>query len=158
MLDAFRPAAAGFGEEFFEDADAVVIEHARGDLGTVIEVRSLKEVPEAAGGTTFDVGAAEDDAAHAAVHDGTGAHGARLLGDVEIAIVEPPVPEGALGLGEREHFGMGGGVLERLDLVPSAANDIALMHDHGADGHFVLFRGLAGLPQRFAHEMLVVKN
>ena len=158
VLSAFGAATPCFGEEFFEDADTIVIEDSGGDLAAVIEVGGLEKIPVASCGTAFDIRTAEDNAADAAVNDGPGTHGAGLFCDVEIALVEPPVAQGTFGLGEREHFGMRSGVLERLNLVPGATDDIALMHDDGSNGHFVLFGGFAGLPQGIAHEMLVVEG
>lgn len=158
MLAAFSAAAAGFGEEALQNGHAVVLKHSGSDFAAVIEIRSLEEIPEAAGTAAFGVATAEDDAADAAVDDGAGAHGTGLLGDVEIAVFQTPVAHMALRLGEGEHFGVRGGVLERLHLIPGTGNDAAFMHDDGSDGHFVLFGGLGGLTQRLAHKMRVVSH
>ena len=158
MLATFRAAFASLSEEFLQDHDAVVLEHALGDFAAVIQIGGLEEIPEAASTPTFGIGAAEDHAPHAAVHDGSGAHGAGLFGDVEIAISEPPIADGALGLGESQHLGVRGGILEGLDLVPGSRDDGSLMHDDGSDGHFMLPGGFAGLPQGFPHEIGVVED
>ena len=155
VMGAISFAAAGLGEEIFEDGDAVIAENAGTDLATVVEVVGLEEIPEAAGGAAFDIGATENDAADAGVDDGSCAHGAGFFGDVEIAVGEAPVAEDALGLGEGKHFGVGGGVFEGFDLVPGTGDDLAVVDDDGADGDFVLGGGAAGLSERFTHEVVV---
>lgn len=158
MFAAFCTSFASLSEEFLQDHDAVVLEHALSDFAAMIQIGSLEKIPKAARAAAFGIRATEDHAPHAAVHDGPGAHGAGLLGDVEIAIGEPPIADGALSLGEGEHLGVRGGVFECLYLVPRSGDDGSLMHDDGSDGHFMLPGGLAGLPERLAHEIRVVGN
>jgi len=148
-------SGAGFGEELLQDGDGLVSEDAAGDLAAVIEIGGLKEIPKAAGCSTFRIGTTEDDAADATVDDGSGAHGAGFFGDVEITLVQAPITHGALGLGEGEHLGMGGGILQSLDLVPSSGDDLALMDDDGTDGHLVLIVSFSSLPEGLAHEVVV---
>lgn len=85
--------------------------------------------------------------------DGTGAHGAGFLGDVEVAFGEAPVFDHGFGLGEGEHFGVGGGVVEGFDLVEGAGDDLGIADDDGADGHFFSGVGAAGLTEGFLHEV-----
>ncbi len=59
------------------------------------------------------------------------------------------------GLGDREHLGMGGGVLEQFHLVVGAGDDPVLAHNHGANRYLVGFEGDPGLAQGFLHEMIV---
>jgi hypothetical protein len=87
--------------------------------------------------------------------DGAGAHGAGFLGDVEVAVVEAPVFDDGFGLGEGEHFGVGGGVLESFDLVEGAGNDLAIADDDGADGDFFGSVGAPSLAEGFVHEVIV---
>lgn len=155
MMCAIGIAAAGLGEEFSENSDTVVSEHAGTYLTTVVEVVSLKKVPEPACGAAFDIRATEDDAADPGVDDGTSAHGAWFFGDIEIAVGEAPIAKDALGLSEGEHFGVGGGVFEGFDLIPRAGDDLAVVNDDGTDGDFVLGGGTAGLAEGFTHEVVV---
>lgn len=155
MGEAGGFSGAGFGEELLQDGDGFVSEDAAGDLAAVIEIGGLKEIPKATGSSAFGIGAAKDDAADATVDDGSGAHGAGFFGDVEITLVQAPIAHGALGLGEGEHLGMGGGILQSLDLIPGAGDYLSLMDDDGSDGHFVLMGGFSSLPEGFAHEVVV---
>ncbi len=158
MLATFGTSFAGFGKEFLQDRDAVVLEHALGDFAAMIQIRSLEKIPEAASATTFGIRTAENHTPHAAVHDGSSAHGAGLFGDVEITVGEPPIADGALCLGESQHLGVCGGIPEGLDLVPRSRDDGSFVHNDGSDGHFMLSGGFAGLPQGFPHEIGVVED
>jgi len=158
MFAAFRTTFASLSEEFLQDHDAVVLEHALGDFAAVIQIRSLEKVPKATRAAPFRIRTAKNHPAHAAVHDGSGTHGAGLFGDIKIAIGKPPIANGALRLGEGEHLGVRGGVFERLDLVPSSRDDGSFVYDDGSDGHFMLPGGLASLPQGFPHEIGVVED
>lgn len=121
----------------------------------MVEIIGLKEIPEATCGTAFDIWTTEYDAADAGVDDGTRAHGAGFFGDVEIAIGEAPVAKDALGLGEGQHFGVGGGVFEGFDLIPRAGDDLTVVYNDGSDGDFVLGGGATGLAKGFTHEVIV---
>ena len=121
----------------------------------MIQSLLIEEVEKTAGASSSFIAAAEDDAANAAMDDGASAHWAGFLGDVEVAISEPPVFEDGFGLGEREHFGVGSGVLEGFDLVVGASDNALLVDDDGADGHFFGEVGLLRLPQCFLHEVLI---
>ena len=121
----------------------------------MVQRGELQEIHGTASGPTFGVGSAEDDPGQATVYDGTRAHGAGFLGDVENAIGESPVARGFLGLSERQHLGVGGGVIEQFDLIPSARNDAAVLNDDGTHGHFLGLISAHGQTQGFAHEVLV---
>ena len=61
------------------------------------------------------------------------------------------------GLADREHLGVGAGVLEELALVVAGADEVAVgAEDHGADGHVVVRQGLLGLLDGEAHPGLVL--
>lgn len=139
-----------------EEADAFVFLDSDGELAAVVEGRiALEEIDPASGGSALGIDGAEDNAVGAAVDDGAGAHRAGLFGDVEGAAFESPVAVGGLSGSEGDHFSVGGGVLESLDLVPSAGDDLFVADDDGADGHFSDFVGTAGFAKSLAHEEAV---
>lgn len=158
MLATFCTSFASLSEEFLQDHDAIVLEHALGDFAAMIQIRSLEEIPKTTRAAAFWIWTTEDHTAYAAVHDGSGTHGAGLFGDIKIAIGKPPIADGALRLGKGEHLGVCGGILEGLDLVPCSRDDGSLVHDDGSDGHFMLPGCFAGLPQGFPHEISVVED
>ena len=142
-------------KEVLQERAALQLKDTAGELTAVVEFGVLEQVHEAARGAVFGGEAAEHDAAYARVHDGARAHGAGLFGDVEVAVRKAPVLDGGFCLGDGEHFSVGGGVLELLDLVVGARDDAALADQDGTDGDFVLGAGTVGEAQGFAHEIFV---
>jgi len=90
----------------------------------MIEAALAGDVEDGAGAAGFFVADAEDQSLDAGEGEGAGAHGAGFFGDVEGAAGEAPVAEGVGGLGDGEHFGVGGGVFEEFDLVVGAGDDL----------------------------------
>lgn len=144
---------AGFGEEGFEELGAFFAEDIGGEGALVIEFFVLEKVEDATGGAVFFRGAAKDDAADAAMDDGAGAHGAGFFGDVEVAFIEAPVFDDGFGLGEGEHFGVGGGVVQGFDLIEGARDDLGIANDDGADGDFLGGVCASRLAECFLHEV-----
>lgn len=145
----------GGPEKGLQDREGLGFEHARCDFAAVIEGRLLEEVEQSAGGSSFRIAHPKDDAANAAVDDGSGAHGAGFFRDVEIAVSQTPVAECLLGLAECEHFGMGGGIAQGLDLIVGTGDDEAVPHDERTDRNFSRLECLACLTQSLFHEKSV---
>lgn len=139
-----RISLARLAEEAFQNLDTVFSEHSRGDFRAVIEILSLQKVPETSCGAAFDIGTAKDDPPDPAMHQRTGAHRTGFLGDIEITITQAPVAHRTLRLGQGDHLGMRGGILQGFDLIPGAGDDFPLVDNDRADRHFVLRRGLPG--------------
>ena len=121
----------------------------------MIQRGKLQQVQRAAGRAALGIAGTEDDALHARMNERAGAHGARLLGDVERAVGEPPVAGGFLGLGEGEHLRVGGGIAEEFHLIEGAGDDASGAHDDGADGNLPGLVSARGLAQGLAHEVVV---
>lgn len=135
----------GFGGEgAFDDFDAVVQEIGIGEL----------ELGANAAETEIAVG--EDQGFYAGVDDGTGAHDARLQGDVEGGVVEAVVLEGGGGGADQVDFGVGGGVVGGDGGVVRAGDDFAVQDEDGADGDFAGGLCFAGFGEGFAHVKVVV--
>lgn len=145
-------------EKSLEKLDRFLFEDTGGDLAVMIQGRLLEEVEEASRRAAFRIAAPEDDPPDAAVDDGTGAHGAGFLRDVEITVGETPVALDFLRLGEGEHLGMGGGVAQRLDLVVGPRDDASLAHDDRTDGNFFGKICLLSLAQGLAHHEGVARE
>src|SRR4051812_38550155 len=99
----------------------------------MVELRMLKDLQKAPAGAVFWRGATKDDALHSHVDERAGAHGARLFRDVKFAFIEPPIAQHTFGLSDRQHFSMRGGVLQNLDLVAGAGDDLPLVDDDRPD-------------------------
>ena len=149
---------ASGSEKFLYQVEAFLRHDAGCDFAAVIELRHLKDIYEPTGSAALGIWASKNDPPQAGVNDRASAHRAGFLRDVEVAIRETPILHGRLGLGDGKHFGMGGGILEHFDLVPSAGNDLAFAHDHGSDGHLICGKSPACLSQGFSHVIFIVGN
>jgi len=143
-------------EEFFQQSGGFCGTDARSDFALVIEAGQSEDVDEAAGATSFGVGATEDNATKPGMNNGTRAHGAGFFGDVEVATGEAPITDSMLSHGDGKHFGMGSGIFEHFDLVPGFGDDPAVADDDGADRDFAFGEGFAGQFEGFIHEGKVV--
>jgi hypothetical protein len=154
----FLVAAAPISEEILEKLAAFVLADTGGNQATVIQLRHLQKIDHAAGGASFRVETAKNHPTQPDMYDCAGTHGARLFSNVQITIVKPPIADGALGLGDSQHFGVSGGILERFDLVPGSADDGTFGYDDRPDRHFFCRPCLSGLAQGFAHEISVARK
>ena len=119
-------------EEVLHEGFAVVLQHAFCDGGLGMEGFGGE-----AGEAPLVVAAAEDDAGELRPADGTGAHHARLHGDVERAAAEVLSAQLVGRRRDGQHLGVGGHVVERLGEVVGAGYDHAVGHDDRSDGYLV---------------------
>jgi hypothetical protein len=154
----FLIAAAFIPKEILEKLPAFVLADTGGNQATMVQVRHLQKVDHAAGGASFRVGTAKNHSSQADVYDRAGTHGTWLFSDVQITIVKPPIADRAFGLGDSQHFGVSGGILECLNLVPGSADDFAFGYDNGTDRNLFCGPGFSGLAQSFAHEISVARK
>ena len=90
----------------------------------------------------FGIGAAVDDERQPGLDDGAGTHRARLQGDIEEAVFQPPGMQRRGGLGNGDHFRVGGWIVQLLALVVCPTDDaLPQRHDDSADRHLILGRG-----------------
>lgn len=85
--------------------------------------------------------------------EGAGAHRTGFFGHEKVAIRQAPVTDAGFRLRQGEHLGMGGGILEQLDLVEGARNDFPVAHHHSADWNLLRFVRAHGHAQRLTHEI-----
>jgi hypothetical protein len=140
-----------------QEVAAFGFENALNDRAAVDQFGARYDVEARHGATAAGVRGTEDEGGDAGQDDGSGAHGAGFLGDVERGIHEPPVPQGGRGLSDGDHFGVGGGIVELFHLVVRLSdrttggnerfavpgdNDAAGRHFAEGVGAFGLFQGL----------------
>ena len=70
-------------------------------------------------------------------------------------VEDPPAAERAGRLAQRDHLGVGGGIVAQLALVVSGADELAVLDDHGSDRHVIVLERPFSLAQGEAHEVLV---
>src|SRR5207249_5509284 len=109
-----RPPA---GEELPDQVRGAIRQDAARHVESMVEARLLQQVPERTGEPRLGVRSAEDNSVRPSEDDGSGAHRARLDGDVDRASLEVPPPRSFRGAPEREDLGMGGGILRPLALI-----------------------------------------
>jgi SH3 domain-containing YSC84-like protein 1 len=148
-------ASASRLEKTLKKGPAFLGQNSANDLTVVIQAGHLQQIDRAARSAAPWIGTAENDAAHSDVNQGAGAHGARFLGDVEVAFVQSPIADGCLGLRDGEHLRMRSGVLQHFDLVEGAADDLSRAHYDGPHRHFFLDESFLRQTQRFPHERFV---
>ena len=135
------------------------LEHTTGgDFEVMVDAREVIEIGGTAKAAHFGIRDGVTHALEARHERGAGAHRAGLLGHVERCAVEPPVADAGGGLSEREHLGVGGGIVGCFDGVVGRGDDLAAMLDHAADGHFVDAPGIDGLIVGEAHKKHVVAH
>lgn len=124
----------------------------------VIQRCALQQIDPSSSGSAFWISATEDHPPQPRVHNRPGAHRARLLRHVKVAVIQSPVAHRFLRLSDCQHFRMSGCVLQRLDLIPRARDDLPLTHDHRSNGHLLRVVGTSRLPQRLPHEKIVARQ
>lgn len=109
-----------FFKKILQEIFAFFSEYASRDFGRFDQTRILR------------IRGSEKHARHARKRNCAGAHRAWFLGDIKIAVGKPPITDGACGLGDGDHLGMGGGILEKLGLIVGAGDHVIASHNHGA--------------------------
>lgn len=92
------------------------------------------------------------------MNDSASAHRTGFFGHIKLAFVEAPIAQCALRLGDREHLGVSGGILQGLNLIPGTRDNTRLINDDRSDGHLLLRFGFSGLAQSFPHEVIVTRK
>jgi hypothetical protein len=105
----------------------------------MVESRKLEKIQCAARCAALQIGRAIDNPRKTSMDHRAGAHWTRLFSDVQGAVDQPPVAHYFFRLGQRQHFGVGRGILQHLHLIESAANDSTFPDHHRADRHFLGF-------------------
>ena len=90
----------------------------------MVQPGMVEHLHDAADGSGLGVARAEDEPRNARMDDGSGAHGAGLQRDVELAAAEPVVAQRARGLAQGHDLRVGRGVAGGDHLVPAASHDL----------------------------------
>jgi len=134
-----------------EQGSGVFGEDAGSDFYLVIEFGMSEDFETRADGAALGVVGAVDEARDAGLDHGTGAHGARFDGDVESGTGEAVVFKDMRGSTHDNNLRVGGGVAVANGAIAGAGEDLAVMHQDGADRHFASGRCGARLSQGFSH-------
>jgi hypothetical protein len=145
--------SSAFREERLEDGGTVWGEDSSGDLHLMVEAGVGQDLEAGAHGAAFWVVGAVDQARNTRLDDGARAHATGLNGDVEGGIGEAVVGESACSFPQNDNFGMSRRVVVTERAVARASDNVAVVHDHGADRDFSGSRCGARLGQGIPHEL-----
>ena len=136
-----------------DDSGAIGGEDTGSDLDLMVEPRIREDLEASTNRAALGVVGAVDQARDASLNDRTGAHAARLDGDVEGGACEAVIAETAGGFAKDDDFGVGRGVIVADGAVAGACEDLALMDQESADGDFAGRGRGAGFGERLLHEL-----
>jgi hypothetical protein len=154
-----RQDLAASGEEALEHCHALGGKDALGHLDAVIQDLGIGDTELTADAAETQVARTENQAADARVNQGAGAHHARFERDIERRTLQTVIAELAGGLTQHQHFGVGGGIVQRNGLVKAGSQQLRRGgKKDGADGNFLARDGQRGLLQRQAHRGFIVRK
>jgi hypothetical protein len=152
---------AALGEELAQHLPALVGQHARHELGVVIELAVGEQVDHRAGGAGLRIEGTEDDALEARVDQRHRAHRAWLQRHVELALRQAVVGQQRRRMAQGDDLRMGGRVVLGDRPVVAGGHDLParrrLAHDHRAHRNLAHQPGVAGLVDGDAHGLLVLR-
>ena len=129
-----------------------------GDIELVVEPGVRAEVVERAAGPRPGVAGAEDDPAHSARDQCSGAHGAGLERDDQGHGIEPPPARSHGGIAQCQDLGVRRRIGCRLSLVVAGRHDPPIDECDGTDWHLALLGGQPCLGQGELHGVLVAQR
>ncbi len=125
----------------------------------VIQSGFGKHIDNAAARAGFGIASAIYHARNACMHDGAGAHQARLKRDIQFAAWQAVVAQRLSRRAQRHHFSVGRWVVRNDRLIVADGHHFIIQDHHGANGHFACGTGVFGLEsQRQAHEMRIARR
>ncbi len=133
-------------------------EDAGSDFYLMVETRVRQDFETGANSAALGIISAVDKAWDAGLDNGAGAHAAGLDGDVENGTGEAVVAEQAGGCAKDEDFSVGGGVVVADCTVVRTCENLAVVDEHSADGHFAGGNCGARFSERLLHELNVSLN
>jgi hypothetical protein len=141
---ALEDGAAGlaaFGEKRLEDGDAVGGEDTGRDFNLMVEAGVGKDFEAGADGAAFWIVGAVNEAWNSGLDDRTGAHAARLDGDVEGGIGQAVVAEKTGGFAKDHYFRVSRGVIVADCAIAGTGKNLAFVDEHSTNGNFAGFGG-----------------
>ena len=150
------PFAPPFSEKFLNCLCAIRSQNAALDLDPVIQLAMIEHPQSRAARARLGIARAKDQASHARVHNGSGAHGARLNCNIQVGSLQPVVAQFPSGSPQRQDFRMRGGIVQMDGPVVCAGYHPSVLYHHSPHRDFPLARAPLRLVQRQAHEVHVI--
>src|SRR6185295_6272404 len=153
----FRRRPPQLREETAEQASALLREKSGRDVEAVVQPEILDEIPQAPAPTRLRIRRRVDQSFDPARDERSGAHRARLQGDVHRAARKPPASDPARRLADGEKLGVSERIALALPAVVTPPDDFPAADDHGSDRHLADRPGLAGLDEGQLHPIPVLR-
>ncbi len=151
----FTRNLASFAKKAAQELAALLRQHTGGHLHLVVEPGMIQHFEHRSGGTGFGIVRAVDEPCKARVDHGSGAHRARLQGDVQFTFEQAIVADGLSGSAHGDDLSM----RSRIDIaehaILAARHDGATDHRHRPNGDLPRMGGGLGLGERRTHQDLV---
>ncbi len=120
---------ASGAEEFLQQVRAFSRQHAPAHLNFVIQCRVVQDLHNRMHSASLRVVSPVDQTPNAGMHNGSGAHGAWLDGDEQIAVIETIVPQSRTCFSEGHDFGMSCWIVAADIAIETATHDLPFVND-----------------------------
>jgi hypothetical protein len=131
-------------------------EHASANFYAMVQLRVIQHLHYGLNRSCFGIVGTINQAFDASVHHRAGTHGARFNRDKQIAVRQAMVVQRHTCVTQGHYLSMGGWIVVGDVVIPSAANDAALMHDYRADWNLTGFQRPLGGAQGLLHPEFVI--
>ena len=148
-VEGYRSPA--FSEEGLQDGGAVGGENPGSDFDLMVEPRVGEDFETGADCAAFGVVCPIDEAGHAGLDNGPGAHTAGFDCDIESGISKAIVAKTECSVSKSNNFCVGRGIAIADGAVVRTRNNFAIADEHSTDGDFAGGGGGARFNERFLH-------
>src|SRR5215472_2380072 len=124
---------------------AILCHHSPDDLDPVIKPRVIKYLQQRTTCARFGIVCPEHDTSQPRLHDGAGAHRARLDCSIQSAVVQAVVAQLLGGPPQGKDFGVSCGIVEVDGPVVCARNDTPVLGDNRSHGNFIFVQAALSL-------------
>ena len=150
-----RPCLSPLGEEISQDGLTLAFQHAAVHFRTMADMRIARNIPNRTACTELGIPRTEHDSSNMRLQTRAGAHRARLQRDPQLAFAQPLAAQHPRRFANRQHLGMGGGIIAADGRIAATGKDAATRsHYQRAHGHLARCAAGAGLFQGKPHQPL----
>jgi hypothetical protein len=142
-------------EKFLQEFPAPRSKHALANLDFVVQSGMIEDTQGRMYSTGLSIVGAVDQPANTRLHHGSGAHRARLNGDVQLAISKPVISDRGSSLAQSDDLGVRRRVAVHDVAIEPTASNPALANDDRAHRNFAQFERALGGSQGLLHPELV---
>jgi len=116
-------------KKVFEEGGARIREHSGTHFESMVEARIVADLVQATDCARLWILCAVNDPGDSSIDERTGTHRAGLQGDIQGAVIDPPVPGCGRGLAQSHNFGVPGWIPAMFAGIETDPNDGIVSHD-----------------------------